>query len=265
MSGDLKITVLGCGGSAGVPASGNYWGACDPNEPRNNRMRCSIAVQSAQTTIIIDTGPDFRHQVNRAGINNLDAVLYTHYHGDHVDGMADLRTFRFRNKALVSIYANAETLDVFERTVPHLLHMQEMVYPQILEAHEIPIQQYGKKMSVGDISFVPFDQDHTTCRTLGYRFGDFAYSVDMVNIESAGLEALRGVKTWLVDGTGYHQDDNIVHASFNKIYQLNQIVGADRVIITSLSLSMDYRTMLGELPPGYEPAYDGLVFEARSD
>jgi phosphoribosyl 1,2-cyclic phosphate phosphodiesterase len=261
----LKITVLGCGGSAGVPASGNYWGACDPLEPKNNRMRCSIAVQSAQTTLVIDTGPDFRHQVNRANINHVDAVLYTHYHGDHADGMADLRTFRFRSKALVPIYASRETLDVFERTVPHLLHTQEAVYPQILEANEITPQQYGKPMTVGDISFIPFEQDHGTCKTVGYRFGDFAYSVDILDIAPEGIDVLKGVKIWMVDGTGYHQDDNPVHANLNTIYKINKEIGAERVIITSLSLSMDYQTLRSELPPGYEPAYDGLVFEARSE
>ena len=263
MSEKLKVTVLGCGGSAGVPAAGNFWGACDPNEPKNRRNRCSIAVQSNDTTLIIDTGPDFRHQINQAGIDNLDAVLYTHYHGDHVDGIADLRGFRFRNKKLVPIYANTETLQVFEKTMPHLLHEQAPVYPQILEAHEIKKEDYGKLMQIGDIDVVPFEQDHFTCMTVGYRFGDFAYSVDVLKLDEAALNILKGVKTWMVDSTGYHMVDNMVHINLEQIYAYNSIIGAERVILTSLSLGMDYQTLLSEIPDDYEPAYDGLILNAN--
>lgn len=262
--GKLKITVLGCGGSAGVPAAGNFWGACDPDEPKNKRNRCSIAVQSDKSTLVIDTGPDFRHQLNDFDITQLDAVLYTHYHGDHVDGIADLRGFRFRNKQLVPIYANKETLDVFENTVPHLLHQQEPVYPQILQVNEISQNAYGQPMAVNGISFIPFEQDHQTCKTLGYRFGDFAYSVDVLKFEQEALDTLKGVKTWMVDSTGYHMNDNLVHISLEQIYKYNEYIGAERVILTSLSLSMDYKTLLSEIPDGYEPAYDGLTFEINA-
>lgn len=265
MSTPLKITVLGCGGSAGVPAAGNFWGACDPHEPKNRRNRCSIAVQSETTTLIIDTGPDFRHQLNHFDITNLDAVLYTHYHGDHVDGIADLRGFRFRNQKLVPIYANRETLDVFEKTIPHLLHTQEPVYPQILDAQQIMPDQFGALMRIGDIGFIPFEQDHTTCKTIGYRFGDFAYSVDVKSLDDAPLDTLKGVKTWLVDATGYHQSDNQVHMGLEQIYAYNEKVQAERVILTSLSLSMDYQTLITEISDGYEPAYDGLVLQANTE
>lgn len=263
MSKKLKITVLGCGGSSGVPAAGNYWGACEPNEPKNRRNRCSIAVQSGDATLIIDTGPDFRHQINAAGIDNLDAVLYTHYHGDHVDGIADLRGFRFRNKKLVPIYANRETLNVLEKTAAHLLFEQAPIYPQILESHVIERENYGRPMIVSGIEFIPFEQDHQTCMTVGYRFGDFAYSVDVLKLDDAALETLKGVKTWMVDSTGYHMNDNLVHINLDQIYKYNEIIGAERVILTSLSLSMDYQTLISETPDGYSPAYDGMVLEAN--
>ncbi|MAE51941.1 MAG: MBL fold metallo-hydrolase [Micavibrio sp.] len=262
MAGSLGVTILGCGGSAGVPAAGNYWGACDPNEPRNFRSRCSIVVQSDQTTLIVDTGPEFRMQVNRENINTVDAVLYSHYHGDHVDGIADLRTFRFRNKALVPIYANDETLEVFDRNFPHFVNAGDSIYPQILEPRLIEKNAYNKPMRVGDIDFIPFEQDHTTCKTLGYRFGDFAYSVDVLKIDEAGLRTLKGVKTWVVDSAGYKHDDNLVHINLKNIYEYNKIIGAQRVILTSLTLAMDYQTLLSELPDGYEPAYDGLRLTA---
>lgn len=261
--GQLKVTVLGCGGSAGVPAAGNHWGACDPLEPKNARSRCSILVQSGTTSLVIDTGPEFRQQANREDIKTIDAVLYTHYHGDHVDGIADLRGYRFRSKKLVPVYADAATLTVFKRTVPHLLECTDPVYPQILDAHEITASSFGREMTIGDITFIPFEQDHQTCKTLGFRFGDFAYSVDVLRLEKEALDVLKGVKTWMVDSTGYHMDDNLVHISLKQIYAYNEIIGAQTVILTSLTPAMDYKNLLGETPDGYFPAYDGLTLTAQ--
>jgi len=262
MSRSLKITILGCGGSAGVPAAGNHWGMCDPYEPKNVRSRCSVAVQSDETTLIIDTGPEFRTQVNRENIQNVTAALYSHYHGDHVDGIADLRTFRFRNKALVPIYANDETLEVFDRNYPHFVNAGDPIYPQILEPRLIKKSAYDKTMVIGDIEVVPFEQDHTTCKSLGYRFGDFAYCVDVQKFEEPALASLKGIKTWVVDAAGYKQTDNLVHINLEQIYAYNKIIGAERVILTSLTLAMDYQSLISELPEGYEPAYDGLQLTA---
>lgn len=261
--GELKITVLGCGGSSGVPAAGNHWGVCDPNEPKNARSRCSLMVQSESTTLIIDTGPEFRQQANREDIKKIDAVLYTHYHGDHVDGIADLRGYRFRSQKLVPIYADKPTLDVFRRTVPHLLECTDPVYPQILEAHEIPQHSYGQKMSVGDIDFIPFEQNHQTCKTLGFRFGDLAYSVDVWKLDERALQTLKGIKTWIVDSTGYHMKDNLVHINLEQIYDYNTLIGAETVYLTSLTPAMDYNTLINETPEGYFPAYDGLRLTVR--
>ncbi|MFN3701532.1 MAG: MBL fold metallo-hydrolase [Alphaproteobacteria bacterium] len=260
---ELSVTVLGCGGSAGVPAAGNHWGACDPNEPKNRRTRCSIAVQSAETCLIIDTGPEFREQVNRADIRHIDAVLYSHYHGDHVDGIADLRGFRFRSKKLVPVYSNRETLDVLGKTREHLVCQSDPIYPQILDMIEIPPERYCAPMRIGDIDFVPFEQDHQTCKTLGFRFGSFAYSVDVLRLEEAALQALKGVEIWMVDSTGYHMDDNLVHISLKQIYAYNEVIGAKQVILTSLTPAMDYKTLLSEIPEGYAPAYDGMAFKVQ--
>ena len=191
-----QVTILGCGNSSGVPAVGNYWGACDPDEPKNTRTRCSIAVQSDKTTIVIDTGPDFRHQINRENISKLTAVFYTHAHSDHVAGIDDLRVFRFRNKALVPIYANKETLQTLGMRVPYLIDGGDhTLYPPVLEPNEITPAMFGRSMAIGDIEFTPFEQDHGTVMTLGYRFGDFGYSVDIHKLDDRAVETLQGVKT----------------------------------------------------------------------
>lgn len=262
MSG-YKITVLGCGNAAGTPSIGNFWGDCDPNEPKNRRLRASIAVQSEATTIIVDTGPDFRHQLNRAAINDLDAVLYTHSHSDHVSGLDDLRFFFFRHdRTSIPIYANNETLEALLKRYDYVFlggqGASEPLYPPILRKNEIKNGDLGQKMRIGDIEFTPFAQDHTTCVSLGFRFGDFAYSTDMHRLDNAAIETLKGVKTWLVDGAAYHRMDNSVHASFDDVFKLNEIIGAQQVYFTHMSSFMDYRTMCNELPNGYKPAYDGL-------
>lgn len=259
MRPELKITVLGCGNSTGVPATGNYWGACDPAEPKNRRTRCSLAVQSATTTIIIDTGPDFREQFNRADLKHLDAVLYTHTHSDHVNGIDDVRVLSFRQKQLIPVYGDTFTIKELKQRFDYLFSSPFEIYKPIIEAHVIRPEQMRQAFQIGDIEIVPFVQEHGTCQTTGYRFGSFAYSVDMLDLDDQAIEALQGVDTWVVDGAAYKDTNNKVHAGLETIYRLNERIRAKRVILTSLSLSMDYQTLTSELLPGYEPAYDGLL------
>lgn len=256
----LSFTILGCGNSTGVPAIGNFWGACDPTEPKNRRSRCSLLVQSADTNLIIDTGPDFREQLNRAEIDNISAVLYTHQHSDHVNGIDELRVLRHRNKLdRIPCFANAFTLEDLKSRFHYMFAGgNHDLYPPIIDAHTITENDLGKVQNIADIEFIPFEQDHGTCKSLGYRFDDFAYSVDLVDLDDAALETLKGVKTWVVDAAGYNQTGNPVHANLKKIYELNDVIQAEMVYLTSLALPMDYQTLLSELPHGYAPAYDGL-------
>lgn len=256
---DAQITILGCGNSTGVPAIGNYWGECDPAEPKNNRTRSSIAVQTEKTTIIVDTGPNFREQVNRENISKIDAVLYTHAHSDHINGIDELRVIRFRNQKLVPVYGNKETFDDLKPRFHYMFDGgKHELYPPILDPITLQNEDFGRVEAFQDITFIPFDQDHGTVRSVGYRFGDCAYSVDMYKLDEIAIKTLQGINTWIVDAAAYNQDSNPVHANLETIYALNEQIGAQRVILTSLSLAMDYKTLIKELPKGYEPAYDGL-------
>lgn len=261
-----KITILGCGNAAGTPAIGNYWGDCDPSEPRNRRLRASLAVQSAKTTLIVDTGPDFRHQLNRVDINDVDAAIYTHAHSDHISGIDDLRMFFFRRgNTPIPIYGSVSAMENMRGRFDYVFDggkgSAEKFYVPFVHANEIEKNQMCKTMTIGDIEFTPFEQDHTTCTSLGFRFNDFAYSTDMLNLCDESIEALQGIKIWLVDGAGHKKTNNTVHASFQDIIALNERIGAEKVYFTHLTPFMDYQTMMDELPDGYEPAYDGLVFD----
>jgi phosphoribosyl 1,2-cyclic phosphate phosphodiesterase len=255
------FTLLGCGNSAGTPSIGNHWGDCDPQEPRNRRTRAAAVIRSDNTTLLIDAGPDLREQANREGVTDTDAVLFTHAHADHIAGVEELRVFRVRHKKLIPIYGDEATLREIRQRYDYLFMEYNEIYPEVLAPNVLRLEQMNTEMSIGDVSFTPFVQDHGTCQSLGYRFRDLAYSTDMVDLDQQALESLNGVKTWIVDAAAYKMERNLVHATLKKVFELNEIVQAPQVFLTHLPNFMDYQTLKNELPVGYEPAYDGLCIE----
>jgi phosphoribosyl 1,2-cyclic phosphate phosphodiesterase len=259
---NAKVTVLGCGNSTGVPSIGNHWGDCDPNEPKNARTRSSIAVQHKDTTLVIDTGPDFRAQLNRENIPLIDGVLYTHAHSDHVQGMDELRVMTFRNKTLTPIYASQPTLDDLHKRFTYLFEGgSHDIYPSIVEARLI--ENFSTPHALKDITFTPFEQDHGTVITTGYRFGNFGYSVDILRLDDAAVETLKGVDIWMVDCAAYKHKDNAVHANLETIFDLDKRIRPKQIYLSSLSLTMDYKTLCDELPDHIRPAFDGLSFDIK--
>ncbi len=258
-----KIVILGCGNGAGVPAIGNHWGKCDPNEPKNRRTRASIAILTENTTVLVDTGPDLRLQLNRENIKNIDAILYTHAHADHVHGIDEIRTLSRINKTMYPSYGDQATMDeITERFHYMFQEMAEGFYPAVLKAYII---QMNEILKLNGLEILPFQQDHGTRTSVGFRIGDTAYSTDMKRLDDKAFNALKDVKTWIVDGCGYQQADNPVHANLAEVFSYNERVGAQRVIFTHLAPNMDYQTVMSELPKGYEVAYDGMSVEWRQD
>lgn len=257
----VKLTITGSGNSAGTPAVGNFWGNCDPENPKNRRYRPSVIVQSDTTTIVIDTGTDFRHQMNDYNIQNIDAVIYTHSHGDHINGVDDLRVYRFRSKELIDVYGLDEALAELSRRFEYLFIQKQKIYPQVLKPHVLGDGHMGKVMKIGDIEFIPFVQDHGTCQSLGFRFGNVAYCTDMVGLDEQALSILQGVEHWIADGSGYKMPENLVHCTFKQLYELEKIINPANIYITHLTPIMDYETVLKETPDNYFPAYDGLSFQ----
>ncbi len=253
-----KLIILGCGSSAGVPAIGNWWGACDPNDKRNHRTRPSIALQTDSTLIIVDTGPDFREQMNRENLGVPDAIILTHEHSDHVNGIDELRVLqRLNNKRKFPVYADKHTLDNLYKRVDYMFKDSENgFYPSVCDAE---IMAMGHKITIGDIALTPFEQDHGTIPSLGLRIGDIAYSTDVKRLDEAAFSTLRGVETWIVDGAGYHSETNPVHANIKEVIAMNERIEARQVILTHLPPTMDYKTLVGELPPGIIPAIDGMT------
>ncbi len=252
----MRVTVLGCGTSGGVPMLGpKGWGACDPHEPRNRRRRVSILVQQGETTLLVDTSPDLREQLLDAGIYRLDGVLYTHGHADHTHGIDDLRSVNYYLEAPLNIYAASATLaELQERFAYTFLPRTQAGYRPNLAGKVI-----DGPFAIGAIAIEPFDQIHGHDTTLGFRFGPIAYSTDVNDLSAQAFAVLAGVKVWIVDCLG--ERPHPTHSHLEQTLAWIERVKPERAILTHMNQHLDYRTLSDKLPPGVEPGYDGLVIE----
>ncbi len=266
----LEITILGSGSSGGVPRADGDWGVCDPTDPRNRRSRCSLLVRradhdgdpdpAAQTTVLVDTSPDLRLQTAAAGVRRLDAVLLTHDHADQVHGIDDVRAFFIRQRARIPCHMDAATWATLQRRFGYIFEA-EGGYPAICDPVALP--PLGEAFRIqgpsGDIPVTTFDQDHGGVRSVGYRFGDVAYSSDVVDLPESAFEALKGVDVWIVDALRWRPHPT--HAHVDLALSWIERVAPRRAILTNMHIDLDYADLTSRLPAGVEPAYDGLRFK----
>src|SRR5262245_4915268 len=202
MSATWRFTILGCGSSGGVPRPALGWGDCDPANPKNRRRRTSLLVERLNaagiTRVLVDTSPDLREQLLEAGVDRLDAVLYTHEHADHTYGIDDLRALFIRQRRLVDVYLDDRTADVMPTRFGYCFRSSPgSEYPPIVAAHRIepphPITIGGEG---GPIVAVPLPQEHGDISSLGFRFGTLAYSCDLSHLPETSAAALDGLSVW---------------------------------------------------------------------
>lgn len=254
------MSILGCGSSGGVPRIGGDWGACDPNEPKNRRRRCSLLLERGDgdrfTRILVDSSPDLYAQMFGRNIQWLDAVLYTHHHADQTHGINDLRAFFLNRLKSIPVYMDDVCAGIMRARFDYCFE-QLSDYPKFLDLHRL---EAGRKVRLegegGDISALPFLLHHGAVDALGFRFGPIAYSPDVADIPEASFEALSDLECWIVDALRYQPHPT--HAHLEKTLGWIDRVKPKRAILTNLHIDMDYWTLKKELPRYVEPAFDDM-------
>lgn len=257
----LGFTILGCGSSGGVPRIGGHWGECNPDNPRNARRRCSMLISRSTaegtTRVLIDTSPDLRNQLLDAGVGELDAVVYTHAHADHMHGLDDLRQVVFNIGRRLPVWADGATqASLLGRFGYAFVQPEGSSYPPILDLHtidgDVTIDGAG-----GAITLTPFEVRHGSIDALGFRVGDLAYLPDVSGIPDEAWPVLEGLDCFVIDAL--RRTPHPTHAHLDKALAWIEKTGATRGVLTNMHIDLDYDDVMGETPDNVVPAHDGLV------
>ncbi|MZR12642.1 MBL fold metallo-hydrolase [Maritimibacter sp. DP07] len=259
----LTFTILGCGSSGGVPRLGGHWGACDPENPKNTRRRCSMLVErtegDATTRVLIDTSPDLRSQLLDAGVGTLDAVIYTHSHADHVHGIDDLRMIVFNMRQRLPVWADGATQDALLARFGYAFVQPEgSSYPAILDLHTIDADSdFTIEGAGGSITFTPFEVEHGSIDALGFRVHDLAYLPDVSDMKPEAWRALDNLDCWVLDALRY--TPHPTHAHVEKSLGWLAQSGTRRGVLTNMHIDIDHDTIEAETPDNISAAYDGMT------
>lgn len=253
----MQITILGCGSSAGVPAIGNYWGECNPQNPRNRRLRSSIIIKSKEAQILIDATPDLRQQLLNANVNKIDAVLITHTHADHIHGIDDFRYLNHLMKKHINLYAEDYVIKeirkkfnyVFDDLVPEA---KGFYYKPCLIANEIKNQ-----FKIKDLNIDSFKQSHGFSDSTGFRVNNMAYSTDVVELDEKAFSKLKDLDLWIVDCLRFTPHKS--HAHFEKTMEWIRFIKPKKTVLTHMNYEVDYDKISKMLPENCFAGYDGLI------
>jgi phosphoribosyl 1,2-cyclic phosphate phosphodiesterase len=252
----MKITFLGTGTSQGVPIIGCKCPVCISSDLHDKRLRSSILITVDGKNFVVDTGPDFRQQMLRAQVDNLEAVLYTHEHKDHVAGIDDVRAFNYIQQKAVALWGTPRVLEAIKREVPYCFDGTD--YPGIpkLELHSI-----GKAaFTISGVEFKPFEVMHFKMPVTGFRIGDFSYITDANFIAPAELEKIRGSKVIVVNAL--RREKHISHYTLDEAIALVRELKPEKAYFTHISHQLGlHAEVMRELPAGMELAYDELSLQ----
>ena len=251
---NLKLTILGCGTSTGVPMVGCSCRGCISSDIRDKRSRASLLMEYDGRAILIDTSPDLRQQMLREKIMHIDAVLFTHAHADHVNGIDDLRGFHFLHREVVPCYASPVTLETLLNGFGYIFREYDgSGYTPLLEPHEIsgPFELFGHVL-------IPVPLAHGKSESLGFRIGNFAYLTDCSGIPDASHLLLQDLDVLVVDGLRWNAHPS--HFNIETVIAATRHLNAGRTILTHLTHDVLFSER-EKLPIGYEFAYDGMTFE----
>jgi phosphoribosyl 1,2-cyclic phosphate phosphodiesterase len=256
----MRLTFLGTGTSFGVPQIGCDCAVCRSTDPRDKRTRSGAVLEASGSTILIDTPPELRLQLITAGFSRIDAVVYTHEHADHINGIDDLRIFSVRRREPLPLYGPAETLQRLRASFNYIF--DETVQPYegtskpILGLHEA---EPGRMIDIAGVQVLPLAFEHGHLRVFGYRFGNLAYITDVKAIGEPERERLRGLEVLVLNGLWWRSHPT--HMSISEAVETAQALGARRTYLTHLTHETGHADLETKLPGGILPAYDGLTVE----
>lgn len=246
----LKITVLGCGSSHGVPVVGCACEVCTSSSPYNKRRRSAIIIEQLAAKVLVDFGFDIKDQLVDAKIDRLDGAVLTHDHADHVAGIDNLRIFRYLSGEALTIHTDHETEEKIKQR-----------YKYLFDKGEVRSVAYGKydQFEIDAIRFQFFNQLHAEIDSLGIRVGDFVYSSDVREFPPESRQYLQGIKVWLLDCLA--MESNHAHAGLDRVLEWNDKYKPKRIYLTNMRDDIDYYKIQESLPDNIRPAYDGLVIQ----
>lgn len=252
----MRITFLGTGTSQGIPVITCGCEVCRSDDPRDNRLRVSILIETEDKTIVIDSGPDFRYQMLRAKVKDLDAIVYTHEHKDHVAGLDDIRPFNYMLRKNIDIYATTQVQQALKREFSYIF--AEKVYPGTpkINVHTIGHENFN----IGNTEFIPLDIMHYKLPILGYRMGDFTYLTDVKTVPQSTINKIRGTKVLVVNAL--QREEHISHFTLAEALAFAAEIGAGTTYFTHISHNLGrHADVEKELPSNIRLAYDGLSIE----
>jgi phosphoribosyl 1,2-cyclic phosphate phosphodiesterase len=256
------LTILGSGSSAGVPRPALGWGACNPNNPKNRRMRCSLLAENQSdagiTRVLVDTSPDLREQLLASNVDHLDAVFLTHEHADQTHGIDDLRSVVIHQRARIPVYLNQATADhILLRFSYCFVAPPGSDYPPILTREAI---EAGESRTIkgkgGDLTLTAFLLQHGNIPALGYRIGDAAYTPDVGDIPRESFAALENLDLWIIDALRYAPHPS--HFSLDDALAWIERFKPRRAVLTNMHSDLDYDTVSARLPDNVVAGYDGM-------
>jgi len=254
----VKITILGTGTSQGVPVIGCNCKVCQSGDYKDKRLRTSVMLENEELTLVIDTGPDFRQQMLREKVRNIDAVVYTHEHRDHIAGLDDIRPINFINRKSMQIYAEERVLNALKQTMPYAFG--ENRYPGVpeLSLNTIDLNEFY----IGNTQIIPFRVYHYKLPVLGFRIGDFAYITDANYIPESEKEKIYGVKYLVINAL--RRKKHISHFTLNEALSIANELSPRKTFITHISHQMGlHKEVNSELPNNIQLGYDGMSFTVK--